>query len=98
MRKAVHIFARFAVMLCAIVWFATVAHTVVCHSENAMCGHDGCSESTVCLCLHHMDLAPEAEPILCEDCASPLPVLPADETVLGLLLPCDIFRPPLTNS
>lgn len=97
MRKAFHILVRLAVIACAAVWFETVAHTVVCHSENAMCGHDGSSESTVCLCLHHVDLASDSDPSVCVEEAAPSVVLPADETVLGLLLPCDIFRPPLTN-
>ena len=98
MRKTLHILVRLAVIVCAATWFATVAHTMVCHSENAMCGHDGCTESTVCLCPHHVAIASEADPIIGAAEATPLAVLSTDETVLGLLLPCDIFRPPLTNS
>jgi len=86
------------VLLCVAAWFLTVAHTVVCHSENAMCGHDGCSESTVCLCPHHVAIASDSDLIVGAVETAPLAVLSSDETVLGLLLPCDIFRPPLTNS
>jgi len=89
--------ARSMVFLCVAAWFLTVTHTVVCHSENAMCGHSGCSESTVCLCPHHVAITSDYDSTPCANNPLPPAVLPLDETIYGLLLPCDIFRPPLTN-
>ena len=91
-------FRRVTVLVLAAVWLQTVAHTVVCHSDNALCGHDGCSESTVCTCFCHMAFEPANDaPLFIGQ--PPLILIPAsDETIRGLLLPDDIFRPPLTNS
>lgn len=94
-----HNLKRVAILLCAAVWFQTVAHTVVCHSDNALCGHDECSESTVCACACHIayECTFADEPI-CPVATEAYFVPSSDETVCGILLPCDIFRPPLAQS
>ncbi len=97
MLKALHIFRRATVLLLAVVWFQTTAHLVVCHRDSALCGQDGCEESAVCTCHGHAAIEPVAE--VSFHIGQPVSVLvPAtDETIRALLLPDDIFRPPLTN-
>lgn len=91
-------FGRLALALTAAVWLQLMAHIAVCHSENVMCGHDGCTESTVCVCVCHIAIEPShdipavAEPVM----SVRIPV--ADESILALLLPDDIFRPPLAQA
>ena len=92
------IFRRMAVLLLVSVWFGMVAHTAVCHSENALCGHDGCSESTVCSCFCHNAIEPFADMSGYIEQRETVWVPVSNETILALLLPNDIFRPPLTNS
>lgn len=71
---------------------------VVCHSDNAMCGHDGCAESTVCSCACHTAIAPLPDAPLFTTTRTETVWVPAsDETIRALLLPNDIFRPPLTK-
>lgn len=86
------------VLLLAAVWLLTLSHTVVCHSENAMCGHDGCSESTVCSCACHAAYEPVCDAPFCAVTIETVFVPSSNETIRGLLLPCDIFRPPLAHS
>jgi len=87
-----------AILLLVSVWFGTVAHTAVCHSENAWCGHDGCSESTVCSCFCHNAIEPFADMPACVEQRETVWIPVSNETIHALLLPDDIFRPPLTNS
>lgn len=98
MRAFFHILERVLLLACATAWLQTVAHTGVCHSDNALSGHDGCSESTVCSCVCHAAYEPaDAAPIYVQQpCVVLLPT--ADEPLRGLLLPSDIFRPPLARS
>ncbi len=87
-----------AVLLFMAVWFQTAAHTVAYHSNNALCGDDDCSGSTVCSCICHSPILPEIETYVCVGLQQTVWAPPSDETILALLLPADIFRPPLTNS
>jgi len=98
MKKVWNIFKRVTVLVLAAVWLQTVAHTVVCHSDNALCGHDGCSESTVCTCFCHMAFEPANDAPLFIEQPTLVPISSSNETISGLLLTADIFRPPLTNS
>ena len=98
MKKGWQIFRRMAVLLLVSVWFGTVAHTVVCHSENAWCGHDGCSEATVCSCFCHQAIEPFADLSGPVEQGETVWISVSNETILALLLPSDIFRPPLANS
>jgi hypothetical protein len=86
------------VLLLATVWLLTMAHTVACHSENVMCGHDGCPESAVCTCVCHIAYEHTSSDPTCTAMTETAFVPSLDETIRGLLLPCDIFRPPLANS
>jgi hypothetical protein len=98
MKKAWHSSRHVIVLMLTAVWFLTVAHTAVCHSENALSGHDGCAESTVCACFCHMAFEPcNVAPIYVGQPAL-VSVPSMDETVRRFLLPAAIFRPPLTNS
>lgn len=98
MRKVVHILARLTILFCATVWLLTIAHTAISHSENAMCGHNGCSESVVCTCVCHIAYEHISSDPTCMAMTETAFVPSLDETICGLLLPCDIFRPPLANS
>ena len=99
MEKVWHSFLRFLSLVTIAVWFLTTAHTVVCHSDNALCGHDGCSESTACTCACHIVFEPADEAPVPIDQPSDTVLIPSlDETIRSLLLPNDIFRPPLTVS
>ena len=86
------------VLLLAAVWLHTVAHTAACHSDNTLCGHDGCAESTVCTCFCHAAVEATAEMSFFLEQPITFWAPSFDETTLALLLPDDIFRPPLTNS
>ena len=99
MEKVWHSLGRFLILVLAAVWFQTASHTAICHSDNTLCGQDGCAESTACTCVCHTVCMPTDEvPVF--DVLPPVTVLipSPDETPRGLLLPTDIFRPPLTNS
>jgi hypothetical protein len=98
MSEFLHFLKRVLLLACAAAWFQTVAHTVVCHSDNALFGHDGCSESTVCSCVCHAAFEPadDAPLFVRQPCAVLLPT--ENEPLRGLLLPSDIFRPPLARS
>jgi len=98
MNKVWKSLGRLMVLLLAAVWLHTVAHTATCHSDNALCGHDGCSESTVCTCFCHAAIEPTSEQSFSLEQPITVWVPSFDETTLALLLPDDIFRPPLTNS
>jgi len=86
------------VLLFATAWLDTMSHTVVCHSDNAMCGHDGCSESIVCTCACHIAYESVSDETLCVATIETVFIPSPNETICGLLLPCDIFRPPLAQS
>lgn len=98
MYKVLHIVKCLVVIAVAAVWFQNAAHTVICHTDNALCGHDGCSESTVCSCICHAAYEPVDDAPVCVDRVETAFVPSPDETIRALLLPNDIFRPPLTNS
>lgn len=98
MKKVWHSFLRVLALVTVAVWFLTSAHTVLCHSDNALCGHDGCSDSTVCSCVCHIVFESSDEAPLFVDHPVAALIPSPDETIRGLLLPSDIFRPPVTNS
>ncbi len=96
MHKAWHILRRVTVLLLAVIWFQTTAHMVVCHSDNALCGHSG--SETVCTCDCHTVFESAADVPVYVEQPETLWGPSSDETTRSLLLPSDIFRPPLTNS
>ncbi len=95
MEKAWYRFLRFLTLVTVAVWFLTVAHALIGHSDTASCDHS--ASETACSCVCHTAFEPADEaPVLIEQ---PITVfIPSpDEKICGLLLPDDIFRPPLTN-
>lgn len=98
MKRFWHKFGHLAVALTTIVWLQLMAHIAVCHSENVMCGHDGCTESTVCVCVCHSAIEPYAESLLVSSPEEAAPIIVTDESIRALLLPDDIFRPPLARA
>ncbi len=98
MRKLRHMLLRVVTVLTVAICFLLLAHTALCHSENVMCGHDGCTESIVCVCVCHTAIENQAEPVLVSPPEAPAPITVSDESARALLLPDDIFRPPLARA
>lgn len=98
MGKGLHIAGKLVVLVLAALWLHAVAHVAVCHSENALCGHDGCTESTLHTCACHVAYEPFSAPPLVLEHVTTVLIPAADETIRALLLPADIFRPPLANA
>lgn len=98
MKRFWHRFGRLALALTAAVWLQLMAHIAVCHSENVMCGHDGCTESTVCVCVCHTAIEPSPDIPSVSAPVSNVRIPVADESIRALLLPDDIFRPPLARA
>lgn len=95
MRKAWHILRRATVLLLAAVWFQATAHTLVCHSDSSSCEHAGAE--TLCSCVCHAAFEPADEVPFVVDQPETVLVPVADMATPGVLLPSDIFRPPLTS-
>lgn len=98
MKRFWHRFGRVVFALTTIVWLQLMAHIAACHSENVMCGHDGCTESTVCVCVCHTAIENLSEAVLVSPPEEPAPMIVTDESIRALLLPDDIFRPPLAQA
>ena len=100
MKKSWRLIMRVAVGALVAVWFMTIAHQVMCHLGDEMCGHGdegGAHTECVCICACHAAI----EPAFNQDVAAPEPILyvTADYVILlGTYVPADIFRPPLANS
>lgn len=77
-------------------WFQTDARIVGCHGDNALCGSDASAAECACVC--HDAFAPAANANVYLDRPKMERVSFSDETIRDLLIPNDIFRPPLTNS
>jgi hypothetical protein len=96
MKKAFSIFRRLAVLLLVTAWFQASTHIDVCHSDDDACGHAD-SATSVCSCLCHVayiNQVDEIEPTAHHE----IILIPStDQTDLGLLIPTDIFRPPLKS-
>ena len=100
MSRAWHILQRVIVVALAAISLLMAAHTLACHNENMLAGHDdeGCSATEcVCVCACHAALEPSSGLDLC--LPELLFVLPSEYvTLLGTSVPADIFRPPLAHS
>ncbi len=84
-------------MLLTAVWFASYLQTADCHSDNALCEHSG-SSKTVADCDCHPSFEPLSVFPVQFHCRLTMRFYPPKETPYNLLLPDDIFRPPLTKS
>ena len=85
-----------AVLLLATVWLQTVAHAAVCHGDDTRCDCD--SETTVCTCICHIAFEPAPHASVYVEQPNTVLTPSSDDTIRSLLLPDDIFRPPLVNS
>ena len=97
MKMAWHILRRMVILVLAAVWFETSAEAGGCQTDNELCGHSS-SATTVCDCDCHPAIEPLCETTVFVEHRKTGRVHSSDETIRDLLLPNDIFRPPLTNS
>lgn len=98
MRRILHIAGRLAVLVFMAVWFQTVTHVDVCHGGEASDEHgNACSGSIACSCVCHTPMAPVEEPVPCIVQTDEGGVEPMEQLVHTLLLPSDIFRPPVAH-
>jgi len=96
MKKAFYILRQLAVLLFAVVWFQMTTHIEICHSDEAACGHS--DTVTVCSCLCHVAcINHPVEASLPIEHHETIKIPSADEMNRGLLVPNDIFRPPLNT-
>jgi hypothetical protein len=96
MAQAWNKYLRVLALVTVAVWFQTASHNVLCHSDNALC-EDSASE-TVCSCICHPVIDRADDLPACIVTIETAHVASQDEILLALLLPTDIFRPPLTIS
>ena len=96
MRKVWYNLRRLTLLLLATAWLQTVAHATVCHGDDTRCDCD--SEATVCTCICHVACEPAPHVSFHVEQPNTVLIPSSDETIRSLLLPADIFRPPLANS
>jgi len=96
MKKVWHIFGRVTVLLLAALWLQTTVFAVECHGDNTLCENSG--PEAVCTCDCHKAFEPAVDSPVYIGLPTRALVPALDETIRGLLLPDDIFRPPLANS
>jgi hypothetical protein len=96
MARAWNKYLRVLTLVTVAVWFQTASHNVLCHSDNASC-EDSASE-TVCSCICHSSIDLSGDLPACIVTIETAHVPSQDEILRALLLPTDIFRPPLTIS
>ena len=96
MAQAWNRYLRVLTLVTVAVWFQTASHNVICHSDNALC-EDSASE-TVCSCICHSSIDLSGDLPACIVTIETAHVASQDEILRALLLPTDIFRPPLTIS
>jgi len=96
MARAWNKYLRVLALVTVSVWFQTASHNVLCHSDNALC-EDSASE-TVCSCICHLVIDRADDLPACIVTIETARIPSQDEILRALLLPTDIFRPPLTIS
>jgi len=94
MKKVFYIFRRLALLLFAALWFQMITHIDICHSDDKCCQSE--SHTSNCSCLCHTACINQAEPCLPVEHCEPVRIPSVRQSVRALLLPDDIFRPPLT--